>query len=53
MKRITIVVGARPNFVKVAPLIRAIDKAPDASYHLVYAGRDDDPTLEKSLFLLA
>ncbi len=50
MKRITIVVGARPNFVKVAPLIRAIDKAPDASYHLVYAGREDDPTLETSLF---
>lgn len=50
MKRITIVVGARPNFIKVAPLIRAIDKTPEASYHLVYAGREDDPTLEASLF---
>ena len=50
MKKITIVVGARPNFVKVAPLIRAIKKSQEATYHLVYAGRDDDPTLEASLF---
>ena len=27
MKNICIVAGARPNFVKVAPLIRAIEKA--------------------------
>lgn len=47
---ICIVAGARPNFVKVAPLIRAIQKSAVASYQLVYAGRDDDPTLESSLF---
>lgn len=51
---ICIVAGARPNFVKVAPIIRAIHKAADAgrdiSYQLVYAGKEDDPTLEKSLF---
>ena len=50
MKKITIVAGARPNFVKVAPLIRAIEKANGASYLLVYAGREDDPTLEASIF---
>ncbi len=50
MKHICIVVGARPNFVKVAPLIRAIQKTPDTSCYLVYAGRADDPTLEASLF---
>ena len=50
MKRICIVAGARPNFVKVAPLIRAIEKADGASYELVYAGRADDPTLEDTLF---
>ena len=50
MKRICIVVGARPNFVKVAPLIRAIEKAEGAEYELVYTGREDDPTLEPSLF---
>ena len=50
MKKICIVAGARPNFVKVAPLIRAIEKTEGASYELVYAGREDDPTLEASLF---
>ena len=50
MKKICIVVGARPNFVKVAPLIRAIQKSGGATYQLVYAGREDDPTLEGSLF---
>ena len=50
MKEICIVVGARPNFVKVAPLIRAIQKTDAANYQLVYAGREDDPTLEDSLY---
>lgn len=51
---ICIFVGARPNFVKIAPIVRAIDKAhaegKDVSSSLVYAGREDDPTLEPSLF---
>ncbi|MBQ9645522.1 MAG: UDP-N-acetylglucosamine 2-epimerase [Prevotella sp.] len=50
MKKICIVVGARPNFVKVAPLVRAIEKSAMAEYQLVYAGRKDDPTLESTLF---
>ena len=50
MKKICIVAGARPNFVKVAPLIRAIEKAEGAEYELVYTGSEDDPTLEFSLF---
>ena len=50
MKNICIVAGARPNFVKVAPLIRAIRNTEGADYKLVYAGREDDPTLEASLF---
>jgi UDP-N-acetylglucosamine 2-epimerase (non-hydrolysing) len=49
-KRICIVAGARPNFVKVAPLVRAIRKSDEAEFLLVYAGREDDPTLEPSLF---
>lgn len=51
---ICIVAGARPNFVKVAPILRAIDKARkegrDVESCLVYAGREDDNTLEQSLF---
>ncbi len=49
-KNICIVAGARPNFVKVAPLIRAIKRSGEAEYYLVYAGKQDDPTLEPSLF---
>ena len=53
---ICIVAGARPNFIKVAPLIRAIERYQaqgnhkDLHYELIYSGRDDDPTLEDSLF---
>ena len=50
MKNICIVAGARPNFVKVAPLIRAIEKAEGTEYELVYTGCENDPTLEPSLF---
>ena len=50
MKHICIFTGARPNFVKVAPLIRVIQQTEGCSYELVYAGREDDPTLEESLF---
>ena len=50
MKNICIVAGARPNFVKVAPLVRAFEKMNDVSCQLVYAGSENDPTLEPSLF---
>ena len=50
MKHICLFTGARPNFVKVAPLIRAIEKTEGCDYQLVYAGLVDDPTLEDSLF---
>lgn len=50
-KSICIVAGARPNFVKVAPLIRAIQKSGKADYSLIYAGKKNDPTLEASLFV--
>ena len=49
-KQICILAGARPNFVKVSPLVRAIARRDDAQYLLVYAGVEDDPTLEASLF---
>ena len=57
-KKICIVTGARPNFIKVAPIMRTIDSmshgaggyAHKLSYQLVYTGREDDPTLEPSLF---
>jgi len=50
--RICIVAGARPNFIKVAPLLRVAEKEEnkDIECQLVYTGREDDPTLEGSLF---
>ena len=50
MQNICIFTGARPNFVKVAPIIRAIQKTEGIDYRLVYAGAESDPTLEASLF---
>ena len=54
MKKICTVAGARPNFIKVAPVVRAIVAARksgrEVAYQLVYTGREDDPTLEDSLF---
>ena len=54
MKNICIVAGARPNFIKVAPVVRAIAAAraagSEVEYQLLYTGREDDSTLEDSLF---
>ena len=51
---ITIVSGARPNFMKIAPIVHAIDAAKemgkDISYRLVYTGKNRDSSLEPSLF---
>lgn len=52
--KITIVSGARPNFMKIAPICRAIDTAKEAgkdiSYRIVYTGPQDDTSLDASLF---
>ena len=52
--KVTIVSGARPNFMKIAPLCRAIDAAHEAgkdiSYRIVYTGPENDPALEPTLF---
>lgn len=51
---ICIVCGARPNFIKVAPLIRTIEAAQktvdDIGYRLVFTGAAGDPTIEDSIF---
>ena len=52
--KITIVAGARPNFMKIAPITRAIDAAKAQgkriSYRLVYTGVENDNSLPASLF---
>jgi len=52
--KITIVAGARPNFMKIAPIVRAIDNAKKQgkaiSYRLIYTGLEKDSSLDASLF---
>lgn len=52
--KITIVAGARPNFMKIAPICRAINAAQEAgkriAYRIIYTGPEDDQSLEPSLF---
>ncbi len=54
--RLTIVAGARPNFMKIAPLIhaierqKAIDKRQKLQYRLVHTGQHYDPKLSATFF---
>ncbi|MBQ9675678.1 MAG: UDP-N-acetyl glucosamine 2-epimerase [Bacteroidaceae bacterium] len=52
--KVTIVSGARPNFMKIAPICRAINAAhsngKDISFRLIYTGPQGDPSLDASLF---
>ncbi|SHG61912.1 non-hydrolyzing UDP-N-acetylglucosamine 2-epimerase [Winogradskyella jejuensis] len=54
MYRITIVAGARPNFMKIAPIIGALNKAKDTgadlSYRLVHTGQHYDKNMSQSFF---
>lgn len=49
--KVTIIAGARPNFMKIAPLMRAIKAAKAAGKNitarLVYTGSDEDKSLER------
>lgn len=52
--KITIVAGARPNFIKIAPIIRAIEKKQNEgaaiSYRLVHTGQHYDKNLSDTFF---
>ncbi len=50
MKDIIIVVGARPNFMKVAPLLRLIDKEKDYNTILVHTGQHYDEKMSDVFF---
>jgi UDP-N-acetylglucosamine 2-epimerase (non-hydrolysing) len=51
---ITLIAGARPNFIKIAPLIHAIEKAQkdgkDISYRLVHTGQHYDKNMSDTFF---
>ena len=52
--KITIVAGARPNFIKIAPIIKAIEKKQNegvnVSYRLVHTGQHYDKNLSDTFF---
>ena len=52
--KLTIIAGARPNFMKIAPLIKAIEKAQsegkNISYRLVHTGQHYDRNMSDSFF---
>ncbi|HEX9981541.1 MAG TPA: UDP-N-acetylglucosamine 2-epimerase (non-hydrolyzing) [Flavobacterium sp.] len=52
--KITIVAGARPNFIKIAPIIKAIEKRQqegcNISYRLVHTGQHYDKNLSDTFF---
>lgn len=54
MKKITIIAGARPNFMKIAPIIHAILKAKSEGhpidYRLVHTGQHYDNNMSGSFF---
>lgn len=53
--KITLIAGARPNFMKIAPIIRAIESAQkngnDLNYRLVHTGQHYDEKLSKIFFI--
>ncbi len=54
MPRIDIIAGARPNFMKIAPIIRAIDMARQKSsrlqYRLIHTGQHYDARMSEDFF---
>ena len=52
--KLTLVAGARPNFMKIAPIIRAIEKARnkrrEIDYRLIHTGQHYDDSLSASFF---
>jgi UDP-N-acetylglucosamine 2-epimerase (non-hydrolysing) len=54
MKRITLIAGARPNFMKIAPIIHAIHKAAEEgkaiTYRLIHTGQHYDNMMSGAFF---
>ena len=50
MKKIAIVVGARPNFMKVAPLLRLLDSKKSFNTTLIHTGQHYDKKMSGVFF---
>ena len=50
---ITLIAGARPNFMKIAPIIHALEKVKDevkVKYRLVHTGQHYDKEMSDTFF---
>ncbi|HVI09597.1 MAG TPA: UDP-N-acetylglucosamine 2-epimerase (non-hydrolyzing) [Candidatus Binatia bacterium] len=50
MKRLLSVVGARPNFMKMAPIVEALKAFPEIEHRLVHSGQHYDEKLSGNFF---
>lgn len=50
MKKIILVAGARPNFMKIAPILRALKNYPQVESILVHTGQHYDENMSGSFF---
>lgn len=54
MRNITLIAGARPNFMKIAPIIHAIKAAQvdrkDIAYRLIHTGQHCDKKMSGDFF---
>src|SRR6266850_68931 len=48
--RIVSIVGARPNFVKLAPVVRALAARADVEHFVVHTGQHYDPAMSATFF---
>ena len=50
MLKILIIAGARPNFMKIAPIIRALSNAPHIEHKIVHTGQHYDAAMSQNFF---
>lgn len=49
-KKIHLVAGARPNFMKIAPIVRALNKQNILTYRIIHTGQHYDPEMNEVFF---
>ncbi len=50
MKKVILVAGARPNFMKIAPILRVIESCEDVNAVLVHTGQHYDDNMSETFF---
>lgn len=48
--RIDLIAGARPNFVKIAPIVEAISRTNELKYRLIHTGQHYDKNMSEAFF---